>query len=58
MLHTTLPIIVRMTTSFKNIVKPNNITFDISIWICNRISDTRLSCKINYNCRLEFFLPN
>ena len=41
-----------MATCFKNIIKTYNITFNISIWIRNRIMNTSLYCKSDNNCQL------
>ena len=38
-----------MSTCFKDIEKSNHITFNIGIWICNRITHTSLCTQIDNN---------
>ena len=50
-LYPTLPIIITVTAGFKNIVKTDEVTFDVSIGIGNTVAYTRLRCKIDYHVK-------
>lgn len=52
MLHSCLPIIIRMTACFQNIVKSNQVALNIWVLIGNGITYSRLCCKINNQIRL------
>ena len=54
MLHSCLPIIIRMTAGFQNMIESDQVGLNISIRVRNRITDSRLSRQIYYNLRLVF----
>lgn len=51
--HTSIILLVRMATSFQDIIEAYNIRLDIDIWIGYAISYSSLSCKVNDNLRTE-----
>ncbi len=43
-----LSVVVAVSTGFQNVVKPDEVTFDVGIRIGNAVSDTSLCCQV-YN---------
>ena len=41
-----------MTTRLKDVVEPNDIALDVSIWILYRVSYSRLCCKVHHHVKL------
>ena len=48
MFNSCLPIIVTVSTGFQNVIKADEITFDVGIRIGNAVSDACLCCQVYY----------
>ena len=47
-----MAIIIRMAAGFQNVVKANQVTFDVGIRVGDGIANTSLSAQIDYNIRV------
>ena len=54
MFNSCLPIIVTVSTGFQNVIKADEITFDVGIRIGNAVSDACLCCQVYNDSRFIF----
>ena len=44
-----------VATGFEDVVEADEVRLDISVWICDGISHTRLCCKVHHHGRVVLF---